>query len=265
MKKKFKTIVVFGALGLVGTHISHYLAKQGCNLVIVDLNKKNCSLLAKQLSKYNIPIFYESCDITNEASLKKLLKKIELEFGRVDSVINCSTYSSKNTLKVSAPFEQYELNEWKKMLSVNLDGAFLLSKIFGSSMAKDTLGGNMVFMSSIYGFLGTDQSIYETVNTPKKRHNNPASYSASKGGVISLAKYLATYWAEENVRVNVLSLGGIYNNQDKRFVTKYSERVPMKRMGNLEELDNAIKFLVLDESTYFTGQNLILDGGLSAW
>ena len=113
--------------------------------------------------------------------------------------------------------------------------------------------------------LGTDQSIYESINTSEKRFNNPASYSASKGGVISLAKYLASYWGKENIRVNVLSLGGIYNGQEDKFVRNYSAKVPMARMGSLEDLDGAIKFLLIEDSEYLTGQNLILDGGLSVW
>ena len=171
----------------------------------------------------------------------------------------------KELKNISAPFEDYDIKEWKRMLSVNLDGPFLISKVFGSHMAKSGKGGSIIFLSSIYGFLGTDQSIYESINTSEKRFNNPASYSASKGGVISLAKYLASYWGKENIRVNVLSLGGIYNGQEDKFVRNYSAKVPMARMGNLEDLDGAIKFLLIEDSEYLTGQNLILDGGLSVW
>jgi len=262
---KYKTIIVFGALGLIGRHVSKYLAENACNLVITDLDKNGCTKFSSELSKYEVPILCKSCDITSERSLRELLEATKKRFGNVDSVINCSTYSSQDTLSVSARFEDYKLSEWQKMLSVNLDGPFLLSKVFGTSMAESGLGGSIILLSSIYGFLGTDQSIYDSVNTLKKRHNNPASYSASKGGVISLAKYLAAYWGKENIRVNVLSLGGIYNNQDEKFVKNYSKRVPMKRMGDLEELNGAIKFLLIDDSSYFTGQNLIVDGGLSVW
>jgi NAD(P)-dependent dehydrogenase (short-subunit alcohol dehydrogenase family) len=265
-KKKVKTVVVFGALGFLGRHISELLSKEKCNLVISDTSEEECSLFLNELQANSKgSILSKVSDVTKEESLENLLKEVKKEFGRVDSIINCSTYSSKDTLKVSAPFENYQLSDWKEMLSVNLDGAFLIAKVFGSDMAKQGDGGSLIFMSSIYGFLGTDQSIYKSVNTPNKRYNNPASYSASKGGVISLAKYLASYWAEENIRVNVLSLGGIYNDQNEEFTKEYSKRVPMKRMGKLEELDGAIRFLLLDDSTYFTGQNLILDGGLSVW
>ena len=264
-KNIYKNIVVFGALGLIGKHVCEYLAKNGCNLVIADIDKERCANLAKELSKFDVSIYYDFCDITDERSLNNLLEGVNKEFHKIDSVINCSTYSSDDTLSISAPFEDYDIKEWKRMLSVNLDGPFLISKVFGSHMAKSGKGGSIIFLSSIYGFLGTDQSIYESINTSEKRFNNPASYSASKGGVISLAKYLASYWGKENIRVNVLSLGGIYNGQEDKFVRNYSAKVPMARMGNLEDLDGAIKFLLIEDSEYLTGQNLILDGGLSVW
>ena len=113
--------------------------------------------------------------------------------------------------------------------------------------------------------MGTDHGIYEPVNSQVRRMNNPAAYSASKGGVINLARYLATYWGENNVRVNTISLGGIRNGQEEGFVDSYSKRVPLRRMGELSDLDSAIKFLIIEETGYFTGQNLVIDGGLSAW
>ena len=111
------------------------------------------------------------------------------------------------------------------MLAVNLDGAFLIAKVFGSHLAKKPLGGGLLFLSSIYGLLGTDHSIYESSNSPSKRLNNPAAYSASKGGVINLVRYLATYWAEQNVTVNSLSLGGVANGQPETFVDEYSKEM----------------------------------------
>jgi len=265
-KKKYKTVLVFGALGFLGKHVSRVLANSGCQLVITDLNKSKLDSFAKEIQKKSdISIMAEDCDVTSEQSLRALLTNVKNQYGNVDSIINCSTYSSRDSMKISAPFEEYSLIEWKKMLSVNLDGAFLISKVFGSAMKESGRGGNIVFMSSIYGFLGTDQSIYERVNKSEFRSNNPASYSASKGGVITLAKYLATYWAEDNIRVNVLSLGGIYNSQKHEFKEDYSKRVPMKRMGELPELDSAIIFLLLGDSTYLNGHNLVIDGGLSAW
>ena len=261
-----KTVLLTGAKGFLGKHFCKILIEAKADLIISDLDQRACEDLSKQFNENE-----ESnavgigCDITDENSVTSLLASAKKFSNKIDVVINCATYSSSNKLKLSAPYEDYDLEEWKRMMSVNLDGAFLLTKIFGPEIAKNKSGGSIILLSSIYGFLGTDQSIYDVINSPKERFNNPAAYSTSKGGVINLARYLATYWAKDGVRVNVLSLGGIDNHHDPKFKKEYSAKVPMQRMGQPKELDGALLFLASNESSYFTGQNLVVDGGYSAW
>ena len=146
------------------------------------------------------------------------------------------------------------------MIEVNLKSLVFTCKTFGSIMSKHG-GGSIINISSIYGMLSPDQSLYQY-----KRDNNinfykPIAYSASKAGVLNVTRYLATYWAEKNVRVNTLTPSGIFDNQDKQFLENYCGRIPIGRMANKEEFNGAIVFLLSQASSYMTGSNLVVDGG----
>ena len=120
----------------------------------------------------------------------------------------------------------------------------------------------MVNISSIYGIRAPDQRIYG-----KTRLNSPAFYSVTKGGTVSLTRYLASLWGKKNVRVNALTLGGVYNKKThtNSFVKSYSQRTMINRMGKISDYDGALLFLASDASSYMTGSNMIIDGGLSSW
>ena len=123
--------------------------------------------------------------------------------------------------------------------------------------------GSIINVSSIYGMVGPDQRIYG-----KSRLNSPAFYSATKGAIVNLTKYLASHWGKNNVRVNTLTLGGIYDKKlhtDKEFVKKYSEKTMLGMMSQTSDYDGAILFLASDLSSYMTGANLVVDGGWTAW
>ena len=118
--------------------------------------------------------------------------------------------------------------------------------------------GSIVNISSIYGVIGPDFSIYRDSD-----FTSPAPYSAIKGGINSFTRYLASYYGNKNLRINSISPGGIYNNQDAKFIKKYIKKVPLGRMGNPEDISPSVIFLLSDNSSYITGQNLIIDGGLT--
>jgi NAD(P)-dependent dehydrogenase (short-subunit alcohol dehydrogenase family) len=113
-------------------------------------------------------------------------------------------------------------------------------------------------MSSIYGLIGPDFAIYEGTEMTM-----PAAYSAIKGGINNLTRYLASYYGKFQIRVNTISPGGIFDNQSKVFVEKYNNKVPLKRMGNPSDIVYAAGYLLSDESSYLTGHNLVIDGGWS--
>ena len=151
------------------------------------------------------------------------------------------------------------------MMAVNLDGMFLVAQAVGAAMSRQRIGGSIIQTSSIYGIMAPDQRIYRGSRYRGRTINTPAVYSASKAGVIGLTQHLATYWAKDNIRVNALVPGGVESGQNAKFKRRYSLRVPMMRMARADELIGALIFLASDASSYTTGQNITIDGGLAAW
>jgi NAD(P)-dependent dehydrogenase (short-subunit alcohol dehydrogenase family) len=149
-------------------------------------------------------------------------------------------------------------------MAVNLDGMFNVAQVFGAQMAERSYG-SIVQTASIYGLMGPDQRIYEGSEYLGRAINTPAVYTASKAGVIGLTKHLATYWAARGVRVNTLTPGGVESGQNDTFKQRYGARVPLGRMARADEMVGAMLFLVSDAASYVTGQNIAVDGGLSAW
>ena len=149
-------------------------------------------------------------------------------------------------------------------MAVNLDGMFNAAQVFGGRMAERGYGA-IVQTASIYGLMAPDQRIYEGSEYLGRAINTPAVYTASKAGVIGLTKHLATYWAAKGVRVNTLTPGGVESGQNETFKARYSARIPLGRMAKADEMVGTMLFLVSDAASYVTGQNIAVDGGLSAW
>jgi NAD(P)-dependent dehydrogenase (short-subunit alcohol dehydrogenase family) len=159
------------------------------------------------------------------------------------------------------PFETYSLDTWKSVMSVNLDGMFLMAQSVGREMQHLNIKGSIIQTSSIYGVVGPDSRLYEGSKYMGMEINTPAVYSASKAAVLGLTRHLATLWGHKGIRVNSLSPGGVYSGQNKVFEENYSKRVPLGRMASNIEIESALLFLASDASSYVTGQNLIVDGG----
>jgi NAD(P)-dependent dehydrogenase (short-subunit alcohol dehydrogenase family) len=181
----------------------------------------------------------------------------------VDVLINNAAAKSPHFF---APLESFPLEDWNQVMAVNVTGIFLAVRELGPTMAVKGKG-SIINVSSIYGVVGPDQRIYEgshyedmgwTINTP-------LIYSTTKGAIISMTRYLATYWGPKGVRTNTLTPGGIYSGQNDAFNRKYSEKVPLGRMATAEDMVGALMFLASDASAYMNGQNIIVDGGWTAW
>ncbi|MEJ9230847.1 SDR family oxidoreductase [Peribacillus butanolivorans] len=263
---KGKNIVITGGLGYLGKECVKGFAQHGANLAIVDLDKKKTESFAKEVAEqYNIKAIGISCDVSVEVEVQKMIEQVTNVLGNINVLFNNAATKSRNLDAFFAPFEDYSHEEWKKIMSVNLDGMFLVAKNASKQMIKNGKGGSIIQTASIYGVVGPDHRIYNGAYFLNHEINSPAVYSASKAGVIGLTKYLATYLAEHNIRVNTLTPGGLQTGQNEEFIYNYSNRVPLGRMGLVEEMVGAVIFMASDASSYMTGQNIIVDGGLTAW
>ncbi len=275
MKKKFhyrdlfslkgKSAVVTGGLGILGKRFCRGLAEFGANVAVVDLDQAESQRFAKELSRqYKVKAVGISCDVSSKESVEAMAEKAFRSLGTVSILHNNAASRSKDLKAYFSKFEDYSQKEWQREMSVNIDGMFLVAQAVGKRMAK-AKGGSIIQTASIYGIMAPDHRIYEGSKYQGLRMGSPAVYSASKGAVVALTKYLAAYWAGRGIRVNTLTPGGVQSGQNATFIKKYSNRVPMKRMAQGDEIVGALIFLASDASSYMTGHNLVVDGGLSAW
>ncbi|MFZ1292447.1 MAG: SDR family oxidoreductase [Melioribacteraceae bacterium] len=261
---KNKVAIVTGALGLLGKKHCEALAEAGANVIVTDIDEKGCKLFSKSLKTQSEGF---ALDVTNKESIQNLLEKVLFEFNKVDILINNAAINDMvenphNALEESK-FENYTLSKWQHSIDVNLTGTFLCSQIIGNQMVKQGKG-NIINIASTYGVVAPNQNLYKDKNG-KQIFYKPPAYSVTKGAVISFTKYLASYWADKNIRVNCLSPGGVKNNQNEDFISEYEKRTPLGRMANPEDYKGAIVFLASDASNYMTGENLIVDGGWTTW
>ena len=253
-----KVIILTGAAGLLGTEYAHGLSQAGANVVLADLNFDKCKKLSLNLNKkYNVNSFPIKLDVTKINSINTMIKAVIKKFSKIDILINNAIFSEAGYTKIK--FENYDLDIWKKGLNVNLSGIFLCCQQIGKIMKKQK-NGNIINISSIYGIGAPDQRIYGNTKIIKS-----ALYSVTKSGVLNFTRYLASYWRQDGIRVNTLSLGGVEENQNPTFKKNYSNKTMIGRMAKKDEYVGALIFLSSNASSYMTGSNLVIDGGWTAW
>lgn len=261
-----KTVVLTGATGILGKAFAQGLAQHGARLALVDLDQSSLDAFAQDLSEnYDVMVKGYACDISNAKSVRETVSKIAKDFSTIDVLHNNAASKSEDLDAFFAPFEDYSLEEWRKIMSVNIDGYFLMAQAVGKKMLEQGFGGSIIQTSSVYGVVAPDQRIYEGSSYLGRKINTPAVYSVSKSAVIGLTKYLASYWGAAKIRVNTLTPGGNESGQNDEFKKLYSARVPLGRMGHPPEMVGALLYLASDASKYVTGQNIVVDGGLSVW
>lgn len=259
-----KVAVVTGAAGLLGQHFCMSLAESGARVAVIDLDVEKASKVARNISKrHATKVIGYGCDVSDPTSVQKMVSEVIEEFGEVNILHNNAASKTANLDEFFAPFEDYSLNQWREVMSVNIDGMFLVAQAVGKQMIKQGKGGSIIQTASIYGVMAPENSIYEGSFYLDRQINTPAVYTTSKAAVIGLTKHLASYWAEKGIRVNTLTPGGIESGQNDEFKRRYSARVPMGRMANAPEMVGALLYLASDASSYVTGQNIIVDGGLN--
>ena len=213
-------------------------------------------------------VLSEILDVTSENSIKKLIRKLKKKNIVVNVLINNAIidhkFKSKNNFNNSTRIENYSLKMWKKEIDVGLTGPMLCARFFGYQMFKKKISGIIINIGSELSVIAPNQKIY-SINNKKIKPVKPVTYSVIKHGIVGLTKYISTYWAENNIRCNCLSPGPVDQGQNKSFLKKVNDQIPVKRLANIDEYKGAIKFLCSEESSYMNGHNLIMDGGRSVW
>jgi NAD(P)-dependent dehydrogenase (short-subunit alcohol dehydrogenase family) len=263
------TSIVTGASGLLGLEHAKALLSLGSDIALWDLPHSNLQDVQVFLAK-SFPssrVISQEVDITIELEvmqcLDNLLKNEYLPSVLINNAaLNPSVPESR---AAETRIENFDLDRWRNEIDVNLTGTFICCKIIGSYFAKQGSGA-IVNIASDLSVIAPDNRLYRIPNIEEyEQPVKPVSYSVSKTAIVGLTKYLATYWAENGVRVNTLSPGGVTNNQPTNFLEAISKRIPLARMANPDEYRAAIQFLSTKDSSYMTGQNLVIDGGRSLW
>ncbi len=267
-----RVAVITGGAGLLGLQHAEIVASQGGIPVLVDVVRAQAK--ADDISaRLRVPALALCGDITDAESVRGILRQVLERFGRVDILINNAANNPKmeNTADVNfSRFENFPLHQWHADIAVGLTGALLCSQVFGSHMAetfqKTGQRGVILNIASDLAVIAPDQRIYRQQGVPERLQPvKPVTYSVVKSGLVGLARYLATYWADSGVRVNSISPGGVYNGQPEAFLEKLTNLIPMGRMAKVDEYQGAVLFLISDASSYMTGHNLVIDGGRTAW
>jgi len=256
-----KTAIVIGAAGQLGGEYVRALLGAGASVAALDIRPDNPKGNLKEIDSDRLNII--AVDITSRVSIESGLETVIAKFGHPNILINNAAIDAPPNAseQETGPFETYPESSWELMIDVNLKGVFLCCQVIGGHMAR-TGGGSIINISSIYGMVSPDQRIYEYKDKPFFK---PVTYSVTKSGILNLSRYLATYWAKSGVRVNTLTLGGVFNNQDNVFLKNYTDKVPLGRMAQQNEYNGAILYLASGASSYMTGANIIIDGGYSCW
>ena len=239
-----KIILVTGGSGLIGKCIVSDAKLKGATVINADINVET------NIEKGTITL-----DLANKSSIKNAIDSAYNTFKRIDGLVNAAY---PRTSDWGVIFEEVELDSWRKNVDMQMNSVFYLCQQASKYMIEKQKG-SIVNLASIYGIVGNDFSIYEGLNM-----SSAPAYSAIKGGIINFSRYLASYLGKKNIRVNCVSPGGIFDNQNPEFVRRYNEKVPLGRMGNPEDISPTVSFLLSDESQYITGQNIAVDGGWTA-
>ena len=262
--------VVTGGVGLLGSEFCRTLAEAGAAVVVVDLNGEAAAKVADALTNAGYHSMGVQTDITRPESVATMVEKTVATFGRLDILVNSAALDPKfdpdAVSKGIAPgsFEEYPLEQWNAALNVNLTGMFLVTQACVKQMIAQGKKGSIINICSTYGLNGPDQRIYRKADGSQPAYK-PVYYTVTKAGVLGFTKYLSAYYMDTEIRVNALTPGGVFNNHDETFVRNYAAKTILGRMAHKDEMNGALLFLASDASSYMTGNNLVVDGGWTAW
>jgi NAD(P)-dependent dehydrogenase (short-subunit alcohol dehydrogenase family) len=262
-----KVIVVTGGCGQLGRQFTRTLIDRGARVAVFDVQPSHQGAADFDMNGGDEnSLLTLAVDVTQRDSITAGLTQVVSKWGPPHALINNAALDSPPNAPAeeTGPFETYPEGSWDRVMQVNAKGVFLSCQVIGGLMA-DAGRGSIINVCSIYGLVSPDQRIYDYRRAAGAIFVKPVAYAASKSSLLNLTRYLATYWSPKKVRVNTLTLGGVFNNQDQQFLENYCERVPLGRMAQQDEYNGAIVFLISDASRYMTGANLVIDGGWTAW
>ena len=262
-----RVVVVTGGLGQLGVQFTRALREAGARVAVLDVAVTEDLVAGRSGPAATDPdVMLVRCDITARSSVHAALEQVVARWETPHGLVNNAALDAPPDAPAgeNGPFETFPERSWDRAMEVNAKGAFLLCQAFGGAMAQAGRG-SVINVSSVYGVVSPDQSLYEYRREAGETFYKPVAYSASKSALLNLTRYLATYWAHRGVRVNTMVLGGVFNHQDPRFLEAYHRRVPLGRMARADEYGGGVIFLLSDASSYMTGAELVMDGGWTAW
>ena len=267
-----RTALITGAAGLLGVEHAAALLDSGATVVITDIDQSSLGSAAESLARGADPdrILQWVMDVSRPEEVRAVAAEFAAAGRRVDILVNNAAIDPKvkggQGLVEASRLENLPLEQWNRQLAVGLTGAFLCSQVFGSAMARDGKGGVILNIASDLSVIAPDQRLYRREGLADgDQPVKPVTYSVIKAGLVGLTRYLATYWADRGVRANALSPGGVYSGQSGEFVQRLTSLIPVGRMARRDEYRAAVQFLCSDASAYLNGQNIVMDGGRSAW
>lgn len=256
-------VLVTGVSGQLGGEYAKSFLQRGARVVGLDIKPSAGSerLASEFVDRY----LFCPVDVTDKTSVQDSLEVIGKHFGPPSVLINNAAIDSPPSAppEENGPFEEYPESSWDKVLDVNLKGIYLCCQVFGAAMAREGRG-SIINIASTYGMVSPDQSLYNYRRQRGEVFYKPVAYAVSKSGVYNLSRYLAVYWAKQGVRVNSVTIAGVFNNQEQEFLDAYCGRIPVGRMAQQSEYNGALVFLASNASIYMTGANLVIDGGWTA-
>jgi len=265
-----KAVVITGAVGLMGVKHAEAVAAYGGTPVLLDLSQTSVDVLAEKINKqYKTNAIGFSIDITNESKVESVSNEVFKRFGKIDGLVNNAANNPKveaTSEKNFSRLENFPLNIWEQDIAVGLTGSYLCTKYFGFQISQNKDGGSIVNISSDLGVMAPDQRLYEEEEVADSQQNvKPVTYSVVKSGVIGLTRYIATYWADKNVRCNAMCPGGVENGQPESFLNKVHSRIPMNRLAQPNEYQGTLVWMLSDASSYLNGAIISVDGGRTTW
>ena len=265
-----RVALVTGAAKRIGRSIALRLANDGADVVVnYRGSRAEAESTVRDIEAMGRRAVAIQADVSRRDDVQRMFAEIETKFARLDILVNSAALDPKfdpDAMKkgiTPGSFEDYPLDQWNAALNVNLTGMFLVTQACVKPMLANGKKGSIINICSTYGLNGPDQRIY--IKDGKRVAYKPVYYTVTKAGVMGFTKYLAAYYAGTDIRVNALTPGGVFNNHEDYFVKNYSAKTIMGRMAHGDEMNGALLFLASEASSYMTGNNVVVDGGWTAW